>query len=203
MTATATRWAWAWALGAMWGLGTASAADAHEHTTDKGQGRAERAASGRDGTAKEARARVQDADGRELGTVTFIETPNGVLLRGELQGLQSGTRAMHLHEVGRCEGPDFKTAGEHFAPRGRQHGFKAQGGAHAGDLPNLEVPEGGRVRFEVLARDVTLKAGRASLLDRDGTSIVIHERADDHRSQPSGDAGGRVACGVVEREPRE
>jgi Cu-Zn family superoxide dismutase len=152
------------------------------------------------GTPLTARAELHDVDGRSLGEVRLEETPsNGVLLTVDLEGLEPGVHGFHIHETGRCEG-DFSSAGGHFAPRGHAHGIWSPQGRHAGDLLNVRVADDGSLHAERLAEAVTLRDGPTeSLMDADGSAIVIHAGADDYRSQPSGAAGARVACGVVRR----
>jgi superoxide dismutase, Cu-Zn family len=146
-----------------------------------------------------ARADLVDRQGAPAGVVELIETPaQGVILRIDARGLEPGSRAIHIHETGRCDPPDFESAGGHFNPATRAHGALHPEGMHAGDLLNLQVGADGRVTTERLARGVTLRAGAPnSLLGGDGTAIVIHVAADDYVSQPTGDAGDRVACGVI------
>jgi Cu-Zn family superoxide dismutase len=145
-----------------------------------------------------ARADLKDAQGRSIGTASLSEAASGgVLLKMSLDGVAPGEHAFHIHETGKCEG-DFKSAGGHFSPGGHKHGVLVDGGAHAGDLPNLHVPDTGRLTVELFARDVTLKPGAShSLFDADGSALIVHEGADDYTSQPAGDAGARIACGVV------
>lgn len=143
-----------------------------------------------------ATADLVDAQGQSVGRVQLEETANGVVLTGEITKLPPGDHAIHFHQVGKCEAP-FKSAGDHFNPTNKQHGVKAAKGKHAGDLPNLTIPEGGKLKFQLFTHDVTLKKGRTSLFDKDGTAIVIHANADDHISAPAGNAGDRIACGVV------
>ncbi|PWS37073.1 CRISPR-associated protein Csn1 [Falsiroseomonas bella] len=141
-----------------------------------------------------------DPKGERIGSAHLADTPNGVLITVELRNLPPGVHAFHVHETGRCEADGgFRSAGGHYAPRGHQHGYLVQGGAHAGDMPNQQVGEDGMLRAQVMNDKVTLRPGEASLLDRDGSAIVLHAQADDHRSQPAGDAGGRIACAVIER----
>ncbi len=144
-----------------------------------------------------ARAEMKDAKGTTLGTVQLTETPAGVLMHGALSGLPPGAHAFHIHEAGKCDAPDFKTAGGHFNPGGQHHGFASAQGAHAGDLPNLFVPESGKVEFDALARGVTLAAGPTSLFGPNGTALVIHASADDYKTDPAGNAGARIGCGVI------
>lgn len=146
-----------------------------------------------------ATATLINTDGEEIGTVTLTQTPNhGVLVRVTVEGLEPGAHGFHIHETGECETPSFDSAGGHYAPRGHAHGVLHAHGKHAGDLLNLEVPESGRVVTERLAEGVTLVPGaHASLFDDDGSALVIHATGDDYRTQPSGEGGPKVACGVV------
>ena len=147
-----------------------------------------------------ARARVdlRNASGSSVGQVTLDNTPQGVLMTATLSGLPPGTHGFHFHTVGACT-PTFEAAGDHFNPGKKQHGLRNSAGPHAGDLPNLNVPESGTVRLEMIASGVTLGRGRGNLLDDDGSALVIHNFADDHTTDPSGNSGTRVACGVVQR----
>ncbi|MDP2620954.1 MAG: superoxide dismutase family protein [Hyphomicrobiales bacterium] len=144
-----------------------------------------------------AKADVADKDGKALGTVEFTQTPNGVLVRAVLEGLPQGTHGFHLHAVGKCE-PPFDSAGGHYNPTNAEHGFFSEGGPHAGDMVNLNVPESGAVTFETVTTMVTISGGENPLLDDDGSALVIHGGADDYTSQPAGDAGPRIGCGVIE-----
>ena len=143
-----------------------------------------------------AKAQMVDKDGKELGTVEFSNTPKGVLVRAVLEGLPQGTHGFHIHAVGKCE-PPFESAGGHYNPTNAEHGFNSEGGPHAGDMVNLNVPESGEVTFETINTMITI-SGENMLLDDDGSAVVIHEGADDYASQPAGDAGARIACGVIE-----
>jgi superoxide dismutase, Cu-Zn family len=139
---------------------------------------------------------LQDLHGKKIGTVMLVDTPHGLLVRGALSGLPPGTHAIHFHETGKCE-PPFKTAGGHFNPEKKAHGVLDPGGSHAGDLPNLVVPANGKLEFDFFAAGLTLGAGPGSVLDADGTALVVHAKADDYRTQPAGDSGDRIACGVI------
>ncbi len=146
-----------------------------------------------------ARAELLDRDGAHVGTVELTQTPgHGVLLHIDVWGIEPGGRAIHIHETGRCDPPDFMSSGGHFNPGDAAHGVMHRDGMHAGDLLNLHIPDDGRLVSEQLARKVTLHESEpASLLGGDGTAIVIHVSPDDYVSQPTGDAGDRIACGVI------
>ncbi|WP_284736030.1 superoxide dismutase family protein [Dongia deserti] len=141
-----------------------------------------------------------NAEGREIGTVQLTNTPHGVLISGQLAGLPAGEHGFHVHETGRCDASDgFKSAGNHFAPAGHSHGFLDPAGPHAGDMANQSAPADGTLHLEVFNPYVTLDSGENSLFDADGSALVVHADPDDYKSQPSGDAGSRIACAVVEK----
>jgi len=143
-----------------------------------------------------AKATLKDAQGKTVGEATLRESNAGVLIKVDLTGVPAGDHALHIHTTGRCEGPEFTSAGGHFAPGGTKHGLLATGGPHAGDMPNLHVAADGKLSFEVLA-NVTIAAGAKSLFDADGSALVLHASADDYATDPAGNAGGRIACGVI------
>ncbi|MGF1593318.1 MAG: superoxide dismutase family protein [Kiloniellaceae bacterium] len=144
-----------------------------------------------------ASAAMEDAEGNSVGTVELTETPHGTLLIINLENLPEGIHAFHVHETGSCE-PPFTSAGGHFNPTDAKHGMEAPDGMHAGDMPNIYVPASGEVRLEVFNAQLTLSD---ELLDDDGAAIVVHAGADDYRSDPAGDAGDRIACGVIKAGP--
>jgi Cu-Zn family superoxide dismutase len=141
---------------------------------------------------------LKDQAGKVVGTVLLVDTPHGLLVRGALKNLPPGTHAIHFHETGKCE-PPFKSSGGHYNPTKKQHGVLDPGGLHAGDLPNLVIPRNGKLDFELFAEDLTLADGPNTVLDADGTALVIHAKPDDYKSQPAGDAGDRIACAVIAR----
>ena len=145
---------------------------------------------------EQAKATLKDAQGQTVGEATLTDTPNGVLLHVVLTKAPSGIHAFHIHTTGKCE-PPFTTAGGHFNPATKQHGVENPMGMHAGDLPNIDVPSSGALTFDVFDHDVTLKPGANSLMDADGSAIVMHAGADDYKSDPAGNAGGRAVCGVI------
>lgn len=144
-----------------------------------------------------AKAPLKDATGKDVGAVDLIQTPHGVLLKLSLKGISAGEHAFHVHAVGKCE-PPFTSAGGHFNPGGRKHGMEAADGAHAGDMPNLHVPASGELVVEVANPAISLVKGQPnSVFDADGSAIVIHAGADDYKTDPAGNAGDRIACGVI------
>jgi Cu-Zn family superoxide dismutase len=143
--------------------------------------------------------KLADASGKDVGTAKLTQTAHGVLIAVDLHDLKPGAHAIHIHETAKCEGPAFKSAGGHDNPKHKQHGFMNAEGAHAGDLTNIEVGPDGKAKAELLAADETLD-GPDGLFAGDGSALVIHARADDYKSQPAGDAGDRVACGVIKKQ---
>ena len=142
-----------------------------------------------------ATATLRDASGRRVGTLTLADSYAGILIHGTVSDLGLGGHAIHIHSVGKCEAP-FTSAGGHFNPQGRQHGYLNPSGPHLGDLPNLTTPAAGSLTFEYLLPGVTLK-GTNALLDADGAAVVIHASGDDYRTDPAGNSGARAACGVI------
>jgi Cu-Zn family superoxide dismutase len=148
--------------------------------------------------AQSAQAGLKSADGKDVGSVKLTQLPQGVLLTLAVKGLPAGEHAFHVHAVGKCE-PPFTSAGGHFNPAGKKHGITVAEGHHAGDMPNLHVPQGGDLTVEVMNTAITLEKGKPnSVFDNDGSAVVIHAKADDYKSDPAGDAGGRIACGVIQ-----
>ena len=140
-------------------------------------------------------ASLRDASGNDVGTVTIAETSTGLTTTGALRGLTPGVHGIHIHTVGRCE-PPFQTAGGHWNPLRRQHGFENPNGPHAGDMQNIIVGSDGTAMANVTTPTGTLRGANA-LLDADGASVVVHAMPDDYKTDPSGNSGARVACGVV------
>ncbi|KQT69624.1 MULTISPECIES: superoxide dismutase family protein [unclassified Aureimonas] len=143
---------------------------------------------------------MKGQDGADHGTVTLTQVPTGVLIQAKLKGLPAGgAHGYHFHQTGVCEGK-FESAGGHYNPTEKEHGFMVDGGAHAGDMGNFSATDGA-ASFDVINTAVTLAGGPAPLNDADGTAIVIHAGPDDYASQPAGKSGDRIACGVVYAKP--
>ncbi len=151
-----------------------------------------------------ATAIMYDVSGSPIGTAELWQDQSGLVnVEVASLALPAGTHGIHFHEVAKCEGgaTAFSTAGGHYNPLGKQHGLSNPLGAHAGDAPNIVIPASGVGRVAFTSNRVTLTPGTISLFDADGSSIVVHANADDQVSQPSGNSGARIACGVVRALP--
>src|SRR5215471_7973741 len=140
---------------------------------------------------------LKDAQGKDVGSVLIWDAGSGVVLKLDLHDLSPGEHAIHFHQVPKCEGPDFKSAGGHFKPGGKKHGFNNPEGHHAGDLRNFMVrADGTTPNAHLQNQEIRLTDGPRSLLTN-GAAIVVHAQADDYKTDPSGNSGDRVACGVI------
>jgi Cu-Zn family superoxide dismutase len=146
-----------------------------------------------------ATADLKSGTGASVGTATFTQETAGVRLKAQVKGLTVGLHGIHIHAVGKCDSPDFMTAGGHFNPTMHQHGLENPQGAHAGDMPNLAIASDGSGTVDFLLKDVTLGTGTGSLFGPDGTALVIHADQDDEKTDPTGNSGARIACGVISR----
>ncbi len=140
---------------------------------------------------------LKDAKNETVGTATITPMAKGVKIALDVTKLPPGDHAVHIHEKGDCAGPKFDSAGGHFAPTNKGHGFDSNEGPHAGDMANFHVGADGTAKVEIVNTAVTLVAGPTSIMKTGGTALVVHEKADDYKSQPAGNAGGRIACGAI------
>ena len=141
------------------------------------------------------------AAGQQIGTVRAWQTAGGVSFHIDARGLPRGLHGLHVHAVGRCEAPDFTTAGPHWNPGGKHHGVNNRAGPHAGDLRNVEVSANGALSVTVVLPGASLTApydAPGALLDRDGAALVLHASADDYMTDPSGNSGARIACAALQ-----
>ncbi|HEY4709002.1 MAG TPA: superoxide dismutase family protein [Candidatus Acidoferrales bacterium] len=154
-----------------------------------------------DTAPKSAHADIMNAQGTKIGTAKLKAVNGGVEIEVKVSGLTPGDHGIHIHAVGKCEGPDFKTAGGHFNPTSAHHGVNntMDPHPHAGDLPNLTVGADGKGSASAVDKGVSLGDGANSLFQDGGTSLVIHAKADDLMSDPSGNSGDRIACGVIQK----
>lgn len=156
-------------------------------------------------TAPDAMAELYDAQGNSVGMVELTSVEDGVQIQVQIQGFDAavsggerGQHGFHIHETGNCTAPDFSSAGGHFNPTSAGHGLLDPDGPHAGDLPNLWLETDGSADYSVTTNLVSLAPGERNLLDGDGSAFVLHSGADDYRTDPSGDSGSRLACGVIQ-----
>lgn len=150
------------------------------------------------GATATAKATLVNNQGQKVGEATLTETPEGVKIVMTVENLPPGEHAFHIHDKSTCAPPDFTSAGGHFNPFEKKHGFKNPAGPHAGDLPDIIVGADGKGKIETVAKLVTLKEGeKNSLFQPGGTSLMIHANPDDNMSDPAGNAGPRIACGPI------
>jgi superoxide dismutase, Cu-Zn family len=149
-----------------------------------------------------ATADLRTAAGASVGTATMTQVGNVVRIVLDAKGLPPGLHAFHIHAVGKCDPPDFNSAGGHFNPTSKQHGALNTQGSHAGDLPNLNIGADGNGRLETTTEQITLGSGTTSVWDADGSTLVVHAAPDDFKTDPTGNSGARVACGVITKAPK-
>jgi Cu-Zn family superoxide dismutase len=147
--------------------------------------------------AQSAHADIANAQGQKIGTATIRQADGGIRIDVQVSQLPPGTHGIHVHTAGKCEGPAFTSAGGHFNPTSKKHGKDNPEGPHAGDLLNIQVQASGDGKASLLDPNVTLGDGPNSLFHEGGTTIVIHEKTDDYKTDPAGNSGARIACGVI------
>jgi len=147
---------------------------------------------------------LNDAQGKGVGkavlwSATGKRARPGVFIKLDFHDLPPGEHALHFHQKAQCDAPDFKSAGPHFNPEGKKHGLENPEGHHAGDMNNFTANAKGHARLRVVNKDVTLGEDSHSLFSNGGTALVIHAKADDLKTDPAGNAGDRIACGVIKK----